>query len=48
MLTHCHRSTLKILTGESAALLKPVVALNVWTLAMEAWMYATRLPAISK
>lgn len=26
--------------------LAPVIALNLWTLIMEGWMYATRLPAI--
>lgn len=41
-------STLKVLAGDSAALLKPVIALNVWTLVMETWMYATRLPACTK
>lgn len=41
-------STLKALAGDSAALLKPVVALCSWTLAMEAWLYATRIPAMSK
>ncbi len=29
-------------------ILKPVVALLAWTMAMWAWMYATRLPAIAK
>ena len=29
-------------------ILQPVVALLVWTFVMWAWMYATRLPAISK
>jgi len=41
-------STFSALTGDSAVLLRPVVALNVWTLVMEGWMYATRLPAMSK
>ncbi|TKA67790.1 hypothetical protein B0A49_06505 [Cryomyces minteri] len=30
------------------SLLAPVVALNIWTFVMEGWMYATRLPAVSK
>ncbi|KAK5138754.1 hypothetical protein LTR04_004232 [Oleoguttula sp. CCFEE 6159] len=29
-------------------LLAPVVALNIWTFVMEGWMYATRIPAVSK
>lgn len=29
-------------------LLRPVAALAGWTFVMEAWMYATRLPAMSK
>ncbi len=29
------------------AILKPVVALAAWTMVMWAWMYATRLPAVS-
>ncbi|WPH01926.1 Hypothetical protein R9X50_00478000 [Acrodontium crateriforme] len=32
----------------SQPLLGPVVGLCSWTLIMEAWMYATRLPALSK
>ncbi|OAX77844.1 hypothetical protein ACJ72_07853 [Emergomyces africanus] len=28
--------------------LGPVVALNIWTFVMEGWMYAKRIPAISK
>jgi hypothetical protein len=35
-------------TGISTGLLAPVIALNIWTFSMEAWMYATRIPAISK
>ena len=31
-----------------ASLLRPVIALNLWTFTMEAWMYATRIPAINK
>ncbi|KAF2095709.1 hypothetical protein NA57DRAFT_79420 [Rhizodiscina lignyota] len=31
-----------------ASLLRPVIALNIWTFSMEAWMYATRIPGISK
>ncbi len=31
-----------------AAILKPVVALMIWTMIMWAWMYATRIPAMSK
>jgi hypothetical protein len=34
--------------GISTGLLAPVVALNIWTFTMEAWMYATRIPAITK
>ncbi|KAL2822413.1 membrane-associated, eicosanoid/glutathione metabolism protein [Aspergillus granulosus] len=30
------------------ALLRPVIALNGWTFAMEIWMYATRLPVFSR
>ncbi|KAF2835210.1 hypothetical protein M501DRAFT_999236 [Patellaria atrata CBS 101060] len=30
------------------SLLAPVVGLNLWTFAMEAWMYGTRVPAISR
>jgi hypothetical protein len=37
-----------ISTGISTGLLAPVIALNVWTFTMEAWMYATRIPAVSK
>ena len=29
-------------------LIKPLVTLAGWTFVMEAWMYATRIPAISK
>lgn len=29
-------------------ILQPVVALLIWTMAMWAWMYATRFPAMSK
>lgn len=29
-------------------LLRPVAALAGWTFVMEAWMYATRLPAMEK
>lgn len=32
----------------SHAILAPVVALVVWTLAMMAWMYATRFPAMRR
>ncbi|KAH9828155.1 MAPEG family [Teratosphaeria destructans] len=38
---------LSILVG-SQPLLKPVISLASWTLVMEAWMYAHRIPAISK
>lgn len=41
-------STFKALVGDNATLLQPVIALNIWTFAMEGWMYATRLPALSK
>ncbi|POS69073.1 hypothetical protein DHEL01_v212532 [Diaporthe helianthi] len=34
--------------GLPTPLLRPVAALAGWTFVMEAWMYATRLPAISK
>lgn len=33
---------------KSPALLTPIIALNLWTFFMEAWMYATRIPAVSK
>ncbi|KAE9976476.1 hypothetical protein EG328_002592 [Venturia inaequalis] len=36
------------MTGISTGLLAPVVALNIWTFGMEAWMYATRIPAAEK
>lgn len=29
-------------------LLQPVIALNLWTFFMEAWMYATRIPALNR
>lgn len=32
----------------SSPLLKPLVTLAGWTFVMEAWMYATRIPALSK
>lgn len=35
------------LTTINTALLRPVIALNIWTFVMEAWMYATRIPAIN-
>ena len=31
-----------------ADILQPVVALLAWTMVMWAWMYATRLPAMSR
>ena len=31
-----------------AAILKPIVALMIWTMIMWVWMYATRIPAMSK
>lgn len=34
--------------GLPTPLVKPVAALAGWTFVMEAWMYATRLPAMSK
>jgi hypothetical protein len=37
-----------MVAGISTGLLGPVVALNIWTFTMEAWMYATRIAAISK
>ncbi|KAL2871211.1 MAPEG family protein [Aspergillus lucknowensis] len=30
------------------ALLRPVIALNGWTFAMEVWMYATRIPVFTR
>ncbi|KAL3459777.1 membrane-associated, eicosanoid/glutathione metabolism protein [Aspergillus heterothallicus] len=30
------------------ALIRPVIALNGWTFAMEIWMYATRLPVFTR
>ncbi|KAF5963035.1 hypothetical protein FCOIX_14003, partial [Fusarium coicis] len=33
---------------DQARLLKPVVALAGWTFVQEAWMYATRIPALYK
>jgi hypothetical protein len=30
----------------SMPLLQPLVALNIWTFVIEAWMYAVRLPAV--
>jgi len=32
----------------TSALLAPVIALNGWTLAMEIWMFATRIPALQR
>lgn len=32
----------------TSGLLGPVVALNAWTLVMETWMYATRIPAFTR
>jgi hypothetical protein len=32
----------------SSPLLPPVIALNAWTLVIEAWMYATRLPVLTR
>ena len=29
-------------------ILQPVIALTIWTMVMWAWMYATRIPAMSK
>lgn len=40
-------TTMALQLGRSP-LLKPVAALAGWTFVMEAWMYATRLPAMSK
>lgn len=34
--------------GLHAPLVKPVAVLAGWTFVMEAWMYATRIPAMSK
>ena len=31
-----------------AQILQPVVALTIWTMVMWAWMYVTRIPAMSK
>ena len=33
---------------EDTEILKPVVVLLVWTMAMWVWMYATRIPAINR
>lgn len=33
---------------ENSPILQPVVALIIWTMVMWIWMYATRLPAMSK
>ena len=33
---------------ETTQILGPVVALTIWTMIMWAWMYATRIPAMSK
>lgn len=30
------------------SILQPVIALAIWTMVMAAWMYATRIPAMSK
>ncbi|EPS44109.1 hypothetical protein H072_1900 [Dactylellina haptotyla CBS 200.50] len=32
----------------TAQILGPVVGLNLWTLVIEGWMYATRIPAVQK
>ena len=32
----------------SSDILQPVIALAIWTMIMWAWMYATRIPAMSK
>jgi hypothetical protein len=32
----------------SMPLLQPLVALNIWTFVIEAWMYAVRVPAVKK
>ncbi|KAG8161104.1 hypothetical protein KVR01_009368 [Diaporthe batatas] len=34
--------------GLPTPLIRPVAALAGWTFVMEAWMYATRIPAVSK
>jgi hypothetical protein len=34
--------------GISTGLLSPVIALNLWTFTMEFWMYAKRVPAVTK
>ncbi|KAB8242796.1 fungal-specific transcription factor domain-containing protein [Aspergillus flavus] len=46
--TRCSNSQPKMSTGQVSALLAPVVALNIWTFVMEAWMYKTRIPIYSK
>lgn len=45
-----HRNSRKMASylGLPTPLVKPVAALAGWTFVMEAWMYATRLPAMSK
>lgn len=40
-------STANLLSG-APVLLRPALSLIGWTFVMEGWMYATRLPAISK
>lgn len=35
-------------TGLAAPLLGPLITLNLWTFLMEAWLYAERLPAMTK
>ncbi|KAJ0417963.1 membrane-associated, eicosanoid/glutathione metabolism protein [Aspergillus carlsbadensis] len=35
-------------TTQIPALLRPIIALNGWTFAMELWMYATRLPVFTR
>ena len=36
------------MTPEGMLILQPVVVLMIWTMIMWAWMYATRIPAMSK
>jgi len=39
---------LHFINPSTTALLRPALALASWTFIMEVWMYATRLPAVSK
>jgi len=41
-------SALHLLNPSTTALIRPALALASWTFVMECWLYATRIPAISK